>query len=79
LATINGRAGGEMRAEVKRMADIFRGQSVDVTSSLYTIHLAGTSEKLDSFIAAMAEVTKVIEVSRSGVVGLARGDKAMKA
>ncbi|MCH1923574.1 MULTISPECIES: acetolactate synthase small subunit [Shewanella] len=79
LAMIKVRAVGDMREEVKRMADIFRGQIVDVTSSLYTIQLAGTSEKLDSFIAAMAEVTKVIEVSRSGVVGLARGDKAMKA
>ncbi|KFZ38727.1 acetolactate synthase 3 regulatory subunit [Shewanella mangrovi] len=79
LAMIKVRAVGEMRDEVKRMADIFRGQIVDVTSNLYTIQLAGTSEKLDSFISAMAEATKVIEVSRSGVVGLARGDKAMKA
>lgn len=79
LAMIKVRAVSEMRDEVKRMADIFRGQIVDVTANLYTIQLTGTSEKLDSFIGAMTEVTKVIEVSRSGVVGLARGDKAMKA
>lgn len=41
--------------------------------------MAGTSDKLDAFIAAIGEVTKVIEVSRSGVVGLCRGEKAMRA
>lgn len=79
LALIKVRAQGEFREEVKRMADIFRGQIVDVTANLYTIQMVGTSEKLDAFIHALAEVTKLVEVSRSGVVGLARGEKAMKA
>ncbi|MDO6618829.1 MULTISPECIES: acetolactate synthase small subunit [unclassified Shewanella] len=79
LALVKVKAQGEMREEVKRTADIFRGQIVDVTASLYTIQMAGTSEKIDAFISALAEVTKVIEVSRSGVVGLARGEKVMKA
>ncbi|MGL4835773.1 MAG: acetolactate synthase small subunit [Shewanella sp.] len=79
LALIKVRAQGELREEIKRTADIFRGQIVDVTANLYTIQLVGTSEKLDAFIHSMAEVTKVVEVSRSGVGGLARGEKAMKA
>ena len=73
------RAQGEFREEIKRTADIFRGQIVDVTANLYTIQLVGTTDKLDAFIHAMGEVTKVVEVSRSGVVGLSRGEKAMKA
>ena len=79
LALVKVKAQGDIREEVKRTADIFRGQIVDVTSSLYTIQMAGTSDKIDAFISALTEVTKVIEVSRSGVVGLARGEKAMKA
>jgi acetolactate synthase I/III small subunit len=79
LALIKVKARGDSREEIKRSADIFRGQIVDVTSDLYTIQIAGTSEKVDAFIRAVAEVTKVVEVSRSGVVGLARGDKAMRA
>ncbi|QSX31448.1 MULTISPECIES: acetolactate synthase small subunit [Shewanella] len=79
LALVKVKAQGELREEIKRTADIFRGQIVDVTAQLYTIQMAGTSEKLDAFIAALGEVTKVVEVSRSGVVGLARGDKAMRA
>lgn len=71
LALVKVRAQGELREEIKRTADIFRGQIVDVTANLYTIQLVGTTEKLDAFIHSMGEVTKVVEVSRSGVVGLA--------
>ena len=79
VALIKVKAKGEYREEVKRLADIFRGQIVDVTQSLYTVQLIGTSEKLDACIAALADVTKVVEISRSGVVGLARGEKSMRA
>lgn len=37
LLLVKVKASGFARAEVKRTADIFRGQIVDVTSSLYTI------------------------------------------
>jgi acetolactate synthase-1/3 small subunit len=79
LALVKVKAQGVHREEVKRTADIFRGQIVDVTASLYTIQMAGTSDKIDAFINALCEVTKVVEVSRSGVVGLARGEKCMRA
>ncbi|MGF1870857.1 acetolactate synthase small subunit [Photobacterium indicum] len=79
LMLVKVKASGFARAEVKRTADIFRGQIVDVTSQIYTIQLAGTSEKLDAFIAAVSEATDIVEVARSGVVGLARGERALKA
>ena len=70
-------AQGAKREEIKRTADIFRGQIVDVTPSLYTVQLTGPSEKLDAFIEAMREVTEILEVVRSGVSGIARGEKAL--
>ncbi|AEX20843.1 MULTISPECIES: acetolactate synthase small subunit [Vibrio] len=78
LMMVKVKASGFARAEVKRTADIFRGQIVDVTASQYTVQLAGTSEKLDAFIKAISEVTEVVEVARSGVVGIARGERALK-
>ncbi|MBM7037381.1 acetolactate synthase 3 regulatory subunit [Vibrio sp. qd031] len=69
----------EQRAEVKRTADIFRGQIVDVTAKQYTVQLTGPSDKLDAFLTSIAENTEVIEVARSGVVGIARGERALKA
>ncbi|PKF51168.1 acetolactate synthase small subunit [Enterovibrio nigricans] len=78
LAMIKVKATGFARAEVKRTADIFRGQIVDVTNSLYTVQLTGTSDKIEAFIATMKEVTDIIEVARSGVVGIARGERALR-
>lgn len=64
------------REEVKRLVDIFRGRIIDVTNSTYTLELTGTVEKLDAFVKAL-EVTEIIEVARSGVTGIARGDRAL--
>lgn len=76
LLLIKVKATGAQRAEVKRTTDIFRGQIVDVGSSVYTIQLAGTSEKIDSFIQAIGAAS-LLEVVRSGVTGISRGDKAL--
>ena len=69
------RATGSSRDELKRMADIFRGQIVDITPKLYTIQLAGSSEKLNAFIDAVKQETSVEEIVRSGVISLSRGEK----
>lgn len=71
-------ASGFGREEVKRCAEIFRGQIVDVTPAIYTVQLAGTREKLDAFLATVREVAEIVEVARSGIVGLSRGDKVMR-
>lgn len=75
LMLVKIKATGAQRAEVKRTVDIFRGQIVDVTSSLYTVQLAGTTDKLDAFIGAVE--AQVMEVVRSGVSGIARGEKVL--
>ncbi|OOH87396.1 acetolactate synthase small subunit [Pasteurellaceae bacterium 15-036681] len=69
------RATGSTRDEMKRLVDIFRGQIVDVTPKQYTVQLSGTSEKLNAFIDAIKAETTIIEIVRSGVISLARGEK----
>jgi acetolactate synthase-1/3 small subunit len=76
LMLVKVRATGAQRAEVKRCTDIFRGQIVDVASTIYTIQVTGTSDKLDAFIEAVGD-TAVLEVVRSGVSGIARGEKSL--
>ncbi len=76
LMLIKVRATGAQRAEVKRCVDIFRGQIVDVTASVYTIQIIGTSDKLDAFFQAVGEAS-ILEVVRSGVTGIARGEKVL--
>ncbi len=69
--------GNDTRAEYKRLADIFRGQIVDVTDRIYTIELTGTGDKLDAFLAALPD-TALLEVVRSGSTGIARGERSLK-
>lgn len=76
LMLIKVKASGAQRAEMKRTADIFRGQIIDVTQNAYTIQLTGTSDKLDAFLRSLPEAS-VMEVVRSGVSGIARGEKVL--
>jgi acetolactate synthase-1/3 small subunit len=65
------------REEVKRLADIFRGKIIDVTDTVYTVELTGTGDKLDAFVKAVNQAD-IVEVVRSGVTGIARGEKALR-
>jgi acetolactate synthase-1/3 small subunit len=68
---------GRDREELKRLADIFRGRVIDVTDESYTVELTGTGDKLDAFIKALGD-RQIIEVVRSGAMGIARGKTALK-
>ena len=69
---------GAQREEIKRLSDIFRGRIIDVTHDTYTVELTGTGDKLDAFIKAVGSAP-ILEVVRSGAIGIARGDKALSA
>lgn len=71
-------ANAEQRAEFKRLADIFNARIVDITDVSFTLELTGPSQQLDDFLDA-AGVRHVMELARSGVVGLLKGAKALKA
>ncbi len=76
LMLIKVKVSGAQRAEVMRLADIFRGEIVDVTPTSYVVQLTGTSDKLDAFIAALGD-TSILEVARTGVSGVSRADKVL--
>ncbi|WP_028299659.1 acetolactate synthase small subunit [Oceanospirillum beijerinckii] len=76
LMLVKVKAVGAQRAEVKRTTDIFRGQIVDVTNTMYTVQMVGDNEKLDAFIQALG-VNGILEVVRTGVSGISRGEKVL--
>lgn len=76
LMMVKVRATGAQRAEIKRCTDIFRGQIIDVGPTVYTIQVTGDSHKLDSFLLAVGDAV-ILEVVRSGVSGIARGEKVL--
>ena len=76
LMMVKVKAEKAMREELKRLADIFRANIIDVTDRSYTVELTGHSEKLDAFLLAVPEDV-IMEVVRSGPLGIARGSKSL--
>lgn len=68
----------DLRAEIKSMSDIFHGNIIDVTPELYTVEIIGTSEDLENFLAAVTSVAEVVEVVRSGVCGISKGERSLR-
>ena len=64
------------RDDIRRLTDTFGGRVIDLTAETYTIELTDTGDKIDACIAAFAEYT-ILEAVRSGVSGIASGDKIL--
>ena len=67
----------EIRTELQRRAEIFRGNIIDVTPTSFVMEMVGNSDKLDAFLETLADIEDV-EVVRSGVLGISRGEKFLR-
>lgn len=76
LILIKVQAENEQRDEVKRIVDIFEGKIIDMTDTTYTLEITGDSEKIDAVLKALQGIT-ILEVVRSGQLGMGRGDRGM--
>ncbi|MEY4160587.1 MAG: hypothetical protein RLZZ136_1208 [Pseudomonadota bacterium] len=75
LALIKVAGKGDIRVEALRVAEVFRAKVVDTSTGSFIFELTGTPDKIDSFIAIMRELG-LVEVGRTGVVGMTRGAEA---
>ena len=76
LAMVKVAGTGEPRVEALRLADAFRARVIDAGTESFIFEITGASEKIESFIALMLPLG-LVEVSRTGVVAIARGADAM--
>ena len=72
LALVKVQGTGEMRVEALRTAEVFRANVVDTTPESFVFELTGSSSKIESFVALMRGLG-LVEVGRSGIVGMMRG------
>ncbi|GGC55416.1 acetolactate synthase small subunit [Siccirubricoccus deserti] len=68
---------GEQRMEALRLADAFRARVVDATTGSFVFEMTGAGDKLDAFIELMRPIG-LAEVSRTGVVAIARGARSLQ-
>jgi acetolactate synthase-1/3 small subunit len=76
LALIKVRGTGNKRVEALRIADIFRARAIDSTNNSFVFEISGSTEKLNAFIRLMKPLG-LNEISRTGVVAIARGAKGI--
>lgn len=76
LALVKVAGKGNKRVEALRIADIFRARAIDSTNDSFVFEISGSTEKLDAFVALM-EPLGLVDVSRTGVVAIARGKAAL--
>ncbi len=72
LALVKVAGAGEKRVESLRIADIFRANVIDATNESFVFEVVGATDKVDAFIKLM-EPLGLVDVSRTGVVAIARG------
>ena len=76
LAMVKVRGKGEHRMEALRLADAFRARVIDASTESFVFEITGASEKIESFVALMLPLG-LVEVSRTGIVAIARGSEGM--
>ena len=76
LAMVKVRGTGDDRVEALRLADAFRARVIDATTESFIFEITGRSDKIDGFIDLMLPLG-LVEVSRTGVVAIARGPEGM--
>ena len=74
LIMVKLRANAAQRGEIISVADIFRAKIVDVEEDCLIIELTGTHNKLEAFLNLLKDY-EILELSRTGITGLARGSK----
>ncbi|MGH2828914.1 MAG: acetolactate synthase small subunit, partial [Actinomycetota bacterium] len=76
LLLIKVKADSQSRAQIVEVADIFRSKIVDVAPGSLTIEATGSPDKLAA-LTSLLQTYGVKELVRTGLVALARGDRAM--
>ncbi len=76
LALVKVAGKGNKRVEALRIADIFRARAIDSTNDSFVFEISGSTQKLNAFIDLMAPLG-LVDVSRTGVVAIARGKGAL--
>lgn len=65
------------RAEIIEVANVFRANIVDISTTTVTAELTGSDDKIDAFL-RMVEVYGIEELARTGMTALERGANTLR-
>lgn len=74
MMLIKVKANNETRAKIIQIADIYRGNVLDVSTSSLIIQVTGDEEKLEGFV-EMMKTYEILEIAKTGILAMSRGEK----
>lgn len=72
LALVKVKADALQRQQIITMANVFRGNIVDVSNDSLIIEITGGQDKIEAFLKLLDGYT-ILELARTGIAGLGRG------
>jgi acetolactate synthase I/III small subunit len=75
LAMIKVNANPENQTHIMQIVDVFRARIVDVTNNSFIIEITGDEEKINGFVDVLRP-WGIIEMVRTGIVAMARGNNS---
>jgi acetolactate synthase-1/3 small subunit len=72
IAMVKIAAGSDKRAEVLKLAEVFRANIVDIAEQAVTFEITGDDDKINAFVELLSPYG-LLEMVRTGMAGLARG------
>jgi acetolactate synthase-1/3 small subunit len=76
LAMVKVNVTPENRADVMKLAEVFRARVVDVTNTSLIIEITGDEEKIDGFVDVLRPYG-IVEMVRTGIVAMERGTSTL--
>lgn len=74
LMLIKVKATNETRSQIVQIADVYRGNVLDISPTSMVIEVTGSVEKLRGFIQIMEDYG-VLEIAKTGITAMSRGEK----
>ncbi len=72
LAMVKVRCAPEQRQSIIAIADIFRGNIIDVSTDSLLVEITGNQEKINAFL-KLLDSYEILELARTGIAALGRG------
>lgn len=62
--------------DFQRITKVFNSSTINVSDDLYIVEMSGSSEKVDELVKSL-DVFEIVELARSGAIGIASTEKSL--
>ncbi|WP_343182664.1 acetolactate synthase small subunit [Buchnera aphidicola] len=70
IALIKIKNSGYSIVQLEIIIKIFQGKIININHKTYVIQMINSNEKINDFLKIVKKTTKIIEISRSGIIGI---------